>query len=154
MDTVVMCWGGTLSWTSVNEPVADGDWAGCARALLAYGLPKAERDPTDPERVLVDGRVARFSPKITDVLLGAEAAPLDGDGIRSQTHWLEELHRLGACLIAPPRHSNIAPAGWLRSLLQWRFGTPRDGSAGTGAACVGFRPCAATPGKRSSESAG
>ncbi|HEY6433492.1 MAG TPA: hypothetical protein VIZ17_16045 [Acetobacteraceae bacterium] len=70
---------GTLSWTSVNEPVADGDWAGCARALLAYGLPKAERDPTDPERVLVDGRVARFSPKITDVLLGAEAAPLDGD---------------------------------------------------------------------------
>jgi ankyrin repeat protein len=65
---------GTLSWTSVNEPVADGDWAGCARALLAYGLPKAERDPIDPERVLIDGRPKRFSAEVTEVLLGAEEA--------------------------------------------------------------------------------
>ena len=63
---------GTLSWTSVNEPVADGDWAGCARALRAYGLAKAESDPTDPERVLIDGRPHRFSPEVTQVLLGGE----------------------------------------------------------------------------------
>lgn len=25
---------GTLGWTSLNEPRDDGDWVGCARALL------------------------------------------------------------------------------------------------------------------------
>ncbi|HUB45302.1 MAG TPA: hypothetical protein VMB73_09990 [Acetobacteraceae bacterium] len=63
---------GTLAWTSLNEPVADGDWAGCARALLRYGMPKAEADPTDPKRVLIDGRTGRFSPDVIAVLLGAE----------------------------------------------------------------------------------
>ena len=36
---------GALSWVSVNEPtgVDDPDWSGCARALMAHGLPSAER---------------------------------------------------------------------------------------------------------------
>lgn len=64
---------GTLSWTSVNQPVEDGDWPGCARALLDAGLPAITRDPADPERLLIDGRSIRFSPDVTDVLLGDAA---------------------------------------------------------------------------------
>ena len=63
---------GTLSWTSINEPVAHGDWAACARALVAHGLPAAERDPADAEVVVIDGRRARFSAEVTDVLLGVK----------------------------------------------------------------------------------
>ncbi len=61
---------GTLSWTSINESVADGDWAACARALVAHGLPAAQRDPADAETVVIDGRKARFSAEVTEVLLG------------------------------------------------------------------------------------
>lgn len=61
---------GTLSWTSINEPIENGDWAACARALLAHGMPGAERDPGDPETVWIDGRRARFSPEVTEILLG------------------------------------------------------------------------------------
>jgi hypothetical protein len=68
---------GTLSWTSINEPVADGDWAGCARALVAHGLPAAQHDPADAETVVVDGRRARFSAEVTEVLLGADNALSD-----------------------------------------------------------------------------
>lgn len=64
---------GTLSWASVNRPVEDGDWAGCAEALLAHGMPTAERDPDDPDTVLADGRKRRFSDAITALLLGEEA---------------------------------------------------------------------------------
>jgi hypothetical protein len=62
---------GTLSWASLNEPagVEDPDWAGCARALLAHGLPRAERDPSNPSGVLIDGRQARFSDDVLEVLL-------------------------------------------------------------------------------------
>jgi Ankyrin repeats (3 copies) len=62
---------GTLSWASINEPVADGDWAGCARALLDHGLPRATPDPEDPERVLIGERSMRFSEEVTEVLLAA-----------------------------------------------------------------------------------
>ena len=62
---------GTLSWASVNEPVAEGDWAGCARALRRFGLPKAEPDSTNPERVLIDGHPGRFSADVMEELLGA-----------------------------------------------------------------------------------
>lgn len=66
---------GTLSWTSINEPVEDGDWAACAQALVAHGLPAAKRDPADAERVVIDGRRARFSTDVTEVLLGMDKAP-------------------------------------------------------------------------------
>jgi hypothetical protein len=68
---------GTLSWTSINEPVEDGDWAACARALVAHGLPPRERDPADAERVVIDGRRAHFSASVTEVLLGVDKAPPD-----------------------------------------------------------------------------
>ena len=62
---------GTLSWASVNEPTgpANPDWIGCARALLVHGLPKVERDPSSPERLLIEGRPKRFSEGVTEVLL-------------------------------------------------------------------------------------
>jgi hypothetical protein len=59
---------GTLSWTSVNRPVAHADWAGCAHALLRHGLAKGTCDPADPERVLIEGRWARFSEEVAGVL--------------------------------------------------------------------------------------
>lgn len=62
---------GTLSWASVNEPtwLENPDWAGCARALVAHGLPKAERDPAYPEHVLIEGQSERFSEEVIEVLL-------------------------------------------------------------------------------------
>jgi ankyrin repeat protein len=66
---------GTLSWASVNEPtgIDDPDWIGCARALMAHGLAKVERDPSNPERVLIDSRPFRFSDGVTEVLLEGES---------------------------------------------------------------------------------
>ena len=68
---------GTLSWASVNEPTGIGDpnWNGCARALRAHGLPRVERDPSNPERVLIDGRPMRFSESVTEVLLEGGTRP-------------------------------------------------------------------------------
>lgn len=70
---------GTLSWASVNEPTgADNrDWTGCARALTAHGLPKVERDPSNPERLLIEGRPRRFSEAVTEVLLEGGTANLE-----------------------------------------------------------------------------
>ena len=68
---------GTLSWASINEPVEGGDWAGCARALVAHGLPAATPDPADAETVVMDGRRGRFSPDVAEVLLGAAKTPAD-----------------------------------------------------------------------------
>jgi ankyrin repeat protein len=62
---------GTLSWASCNEPVEGGDWAGCAKALLEHGMPGAEPDREDPERVLIDGSRKHFSDEVSEVLLGA-----------------------------------------------------------------------------------
>jgi hypothetical protein len=63
---------GTLSWSSINEPVEDGDWAACARALVAHGLPAAKRDDDDAEIVVIDGQRVRFSADVTEVLVGAD----------------------------------------------------------------------------------
>ncbi|MGF6243697.1 ankyrin repeat protein [Paraburkholderia sp. GAS38] len=62
---------GTLSWASVNEPTGpeNPDWTGCARALMAHGLPKVEQDPSNPQRLLIEGRPTRFSEEVTEVLL-------------------------------------------------------------------------------------
>jgi Ankyrin repeats (3 copies) len=66
---------GTLSWASCNEPIEDGDWAGCAQALLEHGMPGATVDPENPERVLIAGRRKRFSDEVTDVLLEVRDQP-------------------------------------------------------------------------------
>ena len=62
---------GSLSWASCNEPVENGDWAGCARALLDHGMPRATPDPEDSEWVLIGGCSKRFSDEVTEVLLAA-----------------------------------------------------------------------------------
>jgi hypothetical protein len=70
---------GTLSWASVNEPtgIGDPDWSGCARVLMAHGLPKVERDPSNPGRVLDRSRPMRFSESVTEVLLEGGSVPSD-----------------------------------------------------------------------------
>ncbi len=62
---------GTLSWASLNEPAAGGDWAGCARALRSH-LPPVRPDPGGSDAVLVGERPYRFADEVTDVLLGIE----------------------------------------------------------------------------------
>jgi hypothetical protein len=64
---------GTLSWASCNEPVPGGDWMGCAQALMEHGLPRATRDPDDPDLVLIDGRRKRFSEGVNEVLLAGDS---------------------------------------------------------------------------------
>jgi ankyrin repeat protein len=60
---------GTLSWASWNEPIEGGDWVGCARALLEHGMPAAEPDPENPNRVIIGGRRKCFSEDVSEVLL-------------------------------------------------------------------------------------
>jgi ankyrin repeat protein len=65
---------GTLGWASLNVPRSDGDWAGCAWALLEHGLPEVsalpDRDPTGETRELaIDGRTFVFTAEVADVLL-------------------------------------------------------------------------------------
>lgn len=69
---------GTLSWASVNEPRNDGDWPGCAAAMLKHGLPKATPGPDSHSTgtyrtVIVDGRSVTVPEEVADVLLGQEA---------------------------------------------------------------------------------
>ncbi|MEM9356330.1 MAG: hypothetical protein AAGB04_08955, partial [Pseudomonadota bacterium] len=61
---------GTLSWASINRPVETGDWAACAQALIAHGMPPAQRDPSDPAIVIVADQRRQFSEDVTAVLLG------------------------------------------------------------------------------------
>lgn len=69
---------GTLGWASCNSPPELGDWIGCARTLLAHGMPHAARlpntDPADlPRTVLIDSREMEFSEEVTEFLLDASA---------------------------------------------------------------------------------
>jgi hypothetical protein len=70
---------GTLGWASCNEPVAGGDWLGCAEALVAHGMPPAQPAPGEAEIVIVDGRRKRFSEEVTGFLLEA-ALPAESSG--------------------------------------------------------------------------
>jgi ankyrin repeat protein len=64
---------GTLSWTSITEPVEGGDWAACARALVARGLPVvAAPEGDDAELLLIEDRRYRFSEDVREALLGAD----------------------------------------------------------------------------------
>lgn len=63
---------GTLSWASINAPVEDGDWVGCAEALVEHGMPFAVRDPEHPEYVTVGGARRSFSEEVSAFLLGHE----------------------------------------------------------------------------------
>jgi hypothetical protein len=50
---------GTLAWASLNHDPEEGDWVGCARALIEHGLPVSEssRDYSDEvAAVLASGR--------------------------------------------------------------------------------------------------
>jgi len=64
---------GSLSWASLNAPVAGGDWAGCARALRDHGLPPARPDLEHADAVWIGERRYAFADDVVDVLLGAEA---------------------------------------------------------------------------------
>jgi ankyrin repeat protein len=68
---------GTLSWASINQPRNDGDWPGCAAAMLKHGLPKATPGPTPDSNgiyrtVLIEGRTMTIPEDVADVLLGQE----------------------------------------------------------------------------------
>ncbi|RSZ37230.1 MULTISPECIES: ankyrin repeat domain-containing protein [unclassified Variovorax] len=66
---------GGLSWASCNEPPdGEGDWLGCAQALVAHGMPAARPDPASPDWLLVGGRRYVFSDEVTDYLLGVSTA--------------------------------------------------------------------------------
>lgn len=64
---------GTLSWASCNKPVPSGDWLGCAKALVAHGMPYGQPDPQIVDCVLVDGQRQRFSDDVTEFLIGRSA---------------------------------------------------------------------------------
>jgi len=66
---------GSLSWASLNQPTQDGDWVGCAEALVAHGMPGAQPDPGGSDGVIVDGRLKWFSDEVTDFLLGVSRTP-------------------------------------------------------------------------------
>jgi len=62
---------GTLGWASVNEPEIDGDWVGCAKVLLAYGMPSGRPDPKGRRAVVAfDDQLMVFSDELADFLLG------------------------------------------------------------------------------------
>jgi hypothetical protein len=74
---------GSLSWASCNEPHADGDWLGCAQALVAHGMPTAQPDPVDAGTVLIQGVRMRFSDEVTDFLLSAGAEALKASPVQA-----------------------------------------------------------------------
>lgn len=64
---------GSLSWASMNQPVERGDWVGCAKALIAHGLPPAHFDPEGTDALILDGIRRRFSDDVTGVLVEASS---------------------------------------------------------------------------------
>lgn len=64
---------GTLGWASLNRPVPEGDWIGCARVLARHGMAPFGRDPATPDALLLEGRRRYFSPEVADCLLNEAA---------------------------------------------------------------------------------
>jgi ankyrin repeat protein len=79
---------GTLSWASRNEPGGGPrDWLGCAKVLVAHGMPRATRlsassvaagadadeTPTAAPPVLIAGQRMTFSQEVTEFLLEESA---------------------------------------------------------------------------------
>lgn len=60
---------GTLSWASCNEPPGEGDWLGCAQALVAHGMPRAVV-ASDGAHLIIDGDDMEFSEEVTAFLRG------------------------------------------------------------------------------------
>ena len=65
---------GTLSWASLNEPACGGDWLGCARALVAHGMPAGSPDSDQAGGVIINGETKWFSDDVTDFLLDPSSA--------------------------------------------------------------------------------
>ncbi len=62
---------GHFNYTVISTTLTDaigGDWPGCARALLAHGMPRGEPD-AEPDVVRVEGVRMRFSEEVADVLI-------------------------------------------------------------------------------------
>ena len=56
---------GTLAWASRNHDPAEGDWAGCARALIDHGLPVRELSGDYSDEVAADrGKKLRVGRKV------------------------------------------------------------------------------------------
>ena len=68
---------GTLSWASCNQLYPEGDWVGCAQALVAHGMPTARPDPQGTDTVLMKGFRTRFSEEVSDFLVEAGASQPD-----------------------------------------------------------------------------
>jgi ankyrin repeat protein len=66
---------GSLSWASLNRPTEDGDWVGCAEALVAHGFPTAQPDPNGSDGVIVAGQLGWFSEEVTACLLDGVPVP-------------------------------------------------------------------------------
>ncbi|BBK39117.1 hypothetical protein STAQ_41950 [Allostella sp. ATCC 35155] len=60
---------GTLSWASLNRPVEAGDWLGCARALVAHGMPRGAPCADGSDDIVLDGRRKRFSDEVAEFLI-------------------------------------------------------------------------------------
>lgn len=72
---------GTLGWASVNGPRDDGDWVGCARAMLAHGLPRASTD----HRLSRVHRMVELGLTAVRVLVSALSLKEDGNDNRYDT---------------------------------------------------------------------
>lgn len=60
---------GTLGWASLNRPVENGDWLGCARALVAHGMPLGTPCADGSDDIVLDGRHKRFSDEVAEFLI-------------------------------------------------------------------------------------
>lgn len=60
---------GTLGWASRNVPVPNGDWLGCAAALVEHGMPVGDWSPDRPDCLLLGGYTQQFSEEVAEFLV-------------------------------------------------------------------------------------